>query len=121
MGIPISGVATGTPDATSSKNLVGSGIDSSRDFWLKKAWFYKATVPADAISLYDATSSTTGVPASTTLRYKVVSDYGVDFKEVQFPGMGLKFATGCVVAVDGTATGYTLLGGVGIEEGPIST
>ena len=116
MRIPVSGVATATPDATSSITLLGKAISSGRVFWLKKAWFYKATEAADVVSLYDATQSTTGAPASTTLRYKAPSDYGIDVKEVEFPGNGLKFETGCVVAVDGTATGYTHLGGVGNEE-----
>ena len=121
MGIPIAGVATGVPNATSSINLVGSDVDTGRDFWLKKAWVYKGTVPADSLGLYDASRSSTGAPVSTLLRYRVLSGYGIDSKDVEFPGMGLKFSTGCVVTVDGTATGYSLLGGVGIEEGPIST
>ena len=116
MRIPVSGVATATPDATSSLRLLGKEITSSRVFWLKKAWFYKATGAADVISLYDATQSTTGAPASTLLRYKALSDYGIDERVIDFPGGGLKFETGCVAVVDGTATGYTHMGGVGEEE-----
>ena len=116
MRIPVSGVATAVPDATTSITLLGKAISSGRVFWLKKAWFYKATMAADVVSLYDATQSTTGAPASTLLRYKVLSDYGIDVKPVDFPGGGLKFETGCVAVVDGTATGYTHMGGVGEEE-----
>ena len=116
MAQPISGVATGTPDATSSINLVGRAVAGTRTFWLKRVWAYKSTQSADAISLYDATSSTTGVPASTLLRYKILSDYGIGQKEKEFPGHGLHFESGCVVAVDGTATGYSLCGGIGYED-----
>ena len=116
MKYPVSGTATGTPDATSSINLLGQGIGSKRVFWLSRAWFYKNTKPADVVSLYDATGSTTGVPASTLLRYKILSDYGVSQKEVNFTEPGLKFETGCVISVDGTATGYSLCGALGHFE-----
>lgn len=116
MRTPVSGVATATPDSTSSINLLGKVISSGRVFWLKEAWFYKANPPADAVSLYDATTSTTGAPASTTLRYKALSPYGVSVERVKFPAGGLKFETGCVAVVDGTATGYTHMGGIGEEE-----
>jgi len=116
MGIPISGVATGTPDATTSINLLGKNITDSRVFWLKKAWFYKSNPPADGIGIYDATGSTTGAPVSTLLRYRVLSKYGDSVDNVEFPGSGLRFESGCVITVDGTATGYGLCGGVGEEE-----
>ncbi len=116
MRIPVSGVATAVPDATTSTRLLGKEISSGRVFWLKKAWFYKANPTADSVGLYDATQSTTGAPASTTLRYRAQSEYGVGQDEFEFPGSGLKFETGCVIAVDGTATGYTLMGGIGEEE-----
>ena len=112
---PVSGAATGAPNATTSLNLLGKSISSSRVFWLKKAWLYKDTLPADSVGLYDATSSTAS-QASTALRYRALSDYGVTVKEVEFPGRGLKFESGCVMTVDGTATGYTLCGGIGEEE-----
>ena len=114
---PLSGVATGTPDATSSISLIGRALTTGRKFRLLKAWAFKTTLSADELVICDATSSTTGEPASTLRKYMLVSDYGVGDKVVDFPEPGLEFKSGVVVAVEGTATGYTLCGAVGYEEG----
>ena len=114
---PMSGVATGVPDATSSINIIGRALTSGRKFRLLKAWAYKDTLESDELLVCDASTSATAEPASTLRRYTLQSDYGKGQKVVDFPEPGLEFKSGCVVAVEGTATGYSLVGGLGYEVG----
>lgn len=117
MRYPMSGHATGTPDATQAINLIGRNITGGRTFCLQKAWFFKDIVGEARVGLFDVTMAT-GAPSTTALKHMLGFDYEQDlYKELDFGDTGLKFSSGCCVGLQSgsTCTGITVCGGVGFE------
>lgn len=117
MRYPMSGHATGTPDATQGINLIGRAITSGRNLYLQKAWFFKDIVGEARVGLFDLAAAT-GAPSTTALKYMIAFDYEQDQHiEKDFGEEGLKFSLGCVIGLQSgsTCTGITVAAGVGYE------
>ena len=118
MKYPVSGQATGVPDATQAINLMGMAITTNRTLFLQKVWFFKDIVGEARVGLFDVTMAT-GAPSTTALKWMSGMEYDQDIiLTEEFPGNGLEFKYGCCVGLQtsSTSTGLTICAGVGYER-----
>ena len=118
MKYPVSGQATGIPDATQAINLMGRGITANRTVFLQKVHFFKDIVGEARVGLFDVTMAT-GAPSTTALKWMSGLEYDQDIVlEQVFPGQGLEFKYGCCVGLQAgsTCTGMTVCAGIGFER-----
>ena len=104
--------AAGQPTALKAgQNLLGENLPTGRTFWLRNIYAFQDVSAGGPLHLLDSTAGDTDVTTSR-LRMSIGTASG-ELTTIDFPAPGIKFATGCVVMQDTSATGVWGIGRIG--------